>query len=89
MYISVDEGRGYKGDPEAAYQGWKKMVETQELGGIQLMADNGFSSEFIKAYQINSIPRFILIDPEGKIVDPDAPRPSDPKLIEVFKELGI
>jgi len=87
--ISVDEGRGYKGDKAAAYEGWKKMVADKELGGIQLMADNGFNSEFVRNYKINGIPRFILIDPDGNIVSADAPRPSNPALVELFKELGI
>jgi thiol-disulfide isomerase/thioredoxin len=87
--ISVDEGRGYKGDATEAYKGWKKMVTEKELSGMQLMADNGFTSKFIKDYKINGIPRFILIDPEGNIVNADAPRPSDPQLVALFNELGL
>jgi len=87
--ISVDEGRGYKGDASAAYAGWKKMIAEKELGGVQLMADNGFRSKFIQDYKINGIPRFILVDPDGNIVNADAPRPSNPKLIELFNSLSI
>ncbi len=65
------------------------MVAEKELGGIQLFADNDWNSEFVKNYKINGIPRFILIDPNGKVVTPDAPRPSDPKLVELFTELKI
>lgn len=79
--ISVDK-------PEA-HETWAKMVKEESLGGIQLFADNNFESEFIKDYGINAIPRFILLDPEGNIVDSDASRPSDPKLKELFNELGI
>ena len=79
--ISVDK-------PEA-YETWKKMVATEQLGGIQLYADNNFDSQFILDYGINAIPRFILIDGAGNIVDADAPRPSDPKIKELFTELGI
>jgi DNA-binding beta-propeller fold protein YncE len=32
---------------------------------------------FSKDYNVNSIPRFILIDPDGKIYNADMPRPSD------------
>ena len=46
-------------------------------------------SQFVTDYAINSIPRFLLIDPDGNIVSADAPRPSDPKLIELFNELNI
>ncbi|HTM97146.1 MAG TPA: TlpA disulfide reductase family protein [Pedobacter sp.] len=34
---------------------------------------------FAKSYQANFIPRFIIIDKQGKIVDSDAVRPSDPE----------
>lgn len=79
--ISVDK-------PEA-YETWKNMVAAEQLGGVQLYADNNFESQFILDYGINAIPRFILIDPAGNIVDADVARPSDPKLKELFTELGI
>ncbi|MCB0428216.1 MAG: TlpA family protein disulfide reductase [Mangrovimonas sp.] len=92
--ISVDNGRGYRADtPEnakaASKEGWKNMVAEKELGGIQLFADNDWQSEFMLNYKVNSIPRFILIDPEGKIVSPDAPRPSKEELIKLFESLNI
>ncbi|WP_457609918.1 TlpA family protein disulfide reductase [Lutibacter sp.] len=76
-------------DKPNAHKTWKEMVKNEELGGIQLFADNNFESEFIVEYGINSIPRFILLDPEGNIVDADAVRPSNPRLKELLKELGI
>lgn len=92
--ISTDNGRGYRAEtPEEAkklaYDGWRKMVEEKELGGVQLMSDKAFESEFVRAYKINAIPRFLLIDPAGNIVDADAPRPSEDKLIELFNSLEI
>lgn len=83
--ISVDNVDGKRG----SHDSWLKMVKDKELGGTQLFADNDFRSEFIQEYNINSIPRFILIDPQGNIVDADALRPSDPKLKAYFSELGI
>ncbi|WP_067149491.1 TlpA family protein disulfide reductase [Pseudotamlana agarivorans] len=68
---------------------WKKMVEEKELGGIQVIADHAFDSQFVKDYSIKSIPRFILIDPNGVIVTSNAPKPSDPKLIDLFNELEL
>ena len=59
---------------------WKTMVNKRELGGVQLFANNDWNSDFIKAYGINSIPRFILIDPTGKIVSADTSRPSSAEL---------
>jgi thiol-disulfide isomerase/thioredoxin len=59
---------------------WKETVSKESLGGILLFADKDWDSEFIKALGISSIPRFILIGPDGKIIDADAKRPSDPAL---------
>ena len=61
---------------------WLNFVAKNDLQGIQLMADNDFRSDFIKKFGISSIPRFILISPEGIIVDNNAKRPSDPKLVK-------
>lgn len=68
---------------------WEKFVVDRELGGVQLFSDNSWQSKFITDYAIEGIPRFILIDPEGKIVTPDAMRPSNPELREQFDELGV
>ncbi len=87
--LSIDEGRGYKGNAAEAYKGWKKMIADKELGGTQLLADKGFSSKFIQDYKITGIPRFILIDPQGNIINADAPRPSSPQLVEIFNQLKL
>jgi thiol-disulfide isomerase/thioredoxin len=76
-------------DDKKDYEKWKKMVADKELKGIQLFADNDWKSDFVKKYAIDGIPRFILIDTEGKIVNADAPRPSDAKLKELLKEVGL
>ncbi|MFD1316261.1 TlpA family protein disulfide reductase [Namhaeicola litoreus] len=68
---------------------WLAMVKEENLQGIQLLANQEWNSDFVKDYNIQGIPRFILIDKEGKIVDADAPRPSDPRLIELFNKLEI
>jgi thiol-disulfide isomerase/thioredoxin len=79
--ISIDERKDF--------ERWKKMVADKELKGIQLFADNAWESDFVKKYAIDGIPRFILIDTEGKIVSADAPRPSEGKLKELLTEVGL
>jgi len=76
-------------DKAKDHEAWVNMVNDKNLGGVQLFADNNWKSKFITDYAIEGIPRFILVDPEGNIVSGDAPRPSDPKLVELFEELGI
>ncbi|UKM64072.1 TlpA family protein disulfide reductase [Flavobacteriaceae bacterium GSB9] len=76
-------------DKASDFEKWKTMVSDKELKGVQLFADNDWNSQFVQDYGIKGIPRFILLDPEGKIVSVNAPRPSDPKLIELFSTLDI
>lgn len=68
-------------DPEA----WKKAMEEEKVEGIQLIAGGDLS--FLKAYMVQGIPRFILLDKEGKIIDPKMTAPSDPQTAETLKAL--
>lgn len=74
-------------DVQKDFEKWKKFVDEKQLGGVQLFADQDWNSDFMKSFSINSIPRFILIDPTGKIVSADAARPSSPKLQEQLDAL--
>lgn len=74
-------------DVEKDHDKWKNFVTEKHLGGTQLIADKNWLSDFITSYGINSIPRFILIDPKGIIVKGDAVRPSDPKLQKLLDGL--
>lgn len=87
--ISLDDERT-SGSMEKAREAWRKYVtNNKELTGVQLIADKGWNSELVAQYQIKAIPRFVLIDGDGNIISPDAPSPSNPKLIELFDTLGI
>lgn len=77
--ISVDTAKDH--------EKWKNFVTDKQLGGVQLFADNNFESDFMKAYSINSIPRFILLDPKGVIIYANAERPSSEKLSTILDGL--
>lgn len=65
---------------------WLKMIKDENLGGTQLFAggpDNGFS----QYYKVNTIPRFLVFDKQGKIVTVDSPRPSNPQLKSLLEKL--
>ena len=64
---------------------WEKMVSSGELTGTQLYL--GTKSSFQEAYRIDGIPRFILLDKEGKIISNDMSRPSDPKTMQTLNSL--
>ena len=68
---------------------WRDMIKAQGLSGIQLLADKEIASSFIAAYYIQAIPRFIILDKEGKIINSDSPRPSEPELTDILNSLDL
>lgn len=64
---------------------WKKMVEKDQLKGVQLHIGN--KSSFMDDYLVLGIPRFILLDKDGKIISSDMSRPSNAGTVEKFDEL--
>lgn len=69
---------------DANRQAWEKKVKGG-MTGVQLHFDN--DDTFMKQYMINGIPRFILLDKEGKIISADMSRPSDPRTTALLDEL--
>ncbi len=74
--VSIDEQK----DTEK----WKTFVKDKALGGTQLMAEDAWKSDIAQGYNIKGIPRFILIDKDGKIVKADAPRPSSNEIRDLL-----
>lgn len=74
-------------DAKKDYEKWRKMVGDKSLGGVQIIADKDWQSDFVTAYGIDSIPRFILIGPDGKVIDANAARPSEARLVEQLDKL--
>lgn len=77
LSISVDE----------QYNLWTKMLTDKKLKGNQLYSQGAWQSEIVKNYKIQGIPRFIIIDKEGNLVDGNAPRPSSPDLVNILNNL--
>lgn len=64
---------------------WEERVKSGELVGVQLLL--GRRSDFQQAYRIEGIPRFILLGPDGKIVNNDMMRPSSPDIVQVLEKI--
>ena len=69
------------------YEAWESMVTNDDLKGTQIIMKDDEQFDVIRDdFLVFSIPRFILIDTEGKIIDANAPRPSG-NIADVFDEL--
>ena len=70
VYISIDTNREL----------WESRVKKFNLNGYNIMASKSLNEDIgtkvYKAKQVGSIPRFLLLDPEGTIVKDNLPRPS-------------
>ncbi|POY36286.1 hypothetical protein C3K47_11055 [Solitalea longa] len=74
-------------DKEQDKDKWLAMINDMKMGGIQLFG--GPQNELLDFYQIKTIPRFMVFDREGKIVNTNSARPSQPELKELLlKELS-
>lgn len=64
---------------------WQKEMENQQMPWLQVSDLKGFTGEFSKIYNFNSIPTCIFVNPEGVIIDRNM-RGSwlDKKLIELY-----
>ena len=60
---------------------WKKKLEADKPEWKQFIVPDGFKSDLCKEYKISGIPRFMLFDKDGKILNINAPRPSDANII--------
>jgi thiol-disulfide isomerase/thioredoxin len=74
--ISIDEDKN----------SWLKSVQEEKSECISLIANSGWNSDVSKAYQIQGIPTFVLIDKDGKIITCSAPRPSSPDIRKTLDE---
>jgi peroxiredoxin len=56
---------------------WKENIMKLNLDGINLLAEGWTEHPVCKAYNVNAIPHYVIIDQEGKIVDNNADGPGE------------
>jgi thiol-disulfide isomerase/thioredoxin len=78
LYISID------GNDEA----WRKAMQDMGMQGVNVISPGNWSSPACAYYRINSIPRYMIMNKKGEIVEMDATRPNDPELINKLLKLA-
>lgn len=65
---------------------WLEKLKEVKPGGKQLVFSRS-NILFIHRYRVETIPRYVLLDKEGRIIDPDMPRPSNPEMLKILEAL--
>jgi|GEM_PF-1068623 len=77
LYISIDE----------KVEDWRAGMEKHEVEGVNLWAEKAWQDPIAKAYNIVGIPKYYLIDGEGKFNDSAPPRASQNEGKDLIKTL--
>ena len=72
LYISIDA------DPAS----WKKGINDLGIEGVNVNSAGNWNSKVCAYFQINSIPRYMIMNKKGDIVEYNAPRPADPSVLD-------
>ena len=68
-------------------QAWTDMVSQLKLTGMNYRASDAVKQQIYNQFNLQYIPRYILIDKNGKVVDGNAKRPSDPNVVADINKL--
>lgn len=71
-------------DQKSAKKTWLKMVIDS---GIALFGSNDYNTPFVRHYDIEYIPHFLLIGPDGTMISSKTRKPSDPLLRKLLVQL--
>jgi len=74
-------------DKDADVPKWKNFIKKNTMGNIQLWANTEGNKRLTKSWNISSIPRFVILDREGKVVDSNAPFPSSREIRPLLNKL--
>ena len=62
---------------------WKKLIQQHQLSGNLIFIDS-WTKGFAPDYHVTGVPRFMIIDREGRMVSFAAPAPTHPELKEMI-----
>ena len=67
LYISIDAGK----------EAWLNGIKSMDIQGENVHSPGNWNSKAVKYFQINGIPRYMIMNKKGEIVDFNAKRPAD------------
>ena len=66
---------------------WRYVISKEQIKGTHILV-NDYQNVFLnEKFSINGIPRYVLIDSAGKVIDDNAPRPNTEIIVSKITEL--
>ena len=66
---------------------WLDYLKKRPATWAQYIVDEENMDFMKKEYRMTFIPRFLLLDPEGRIISIEFARPSDPECVQILEEI--
>ncbi|MDO5663989.1 MAG: TlpA disulfide reductase family protein [Bacteroidia bacterium] len=68
---------------------WNEVIRKKHLNGQHILLNREQELEFIKIHfgESHGIPRYLIIDKNGKLINNNAPRPSDKETEKLLRDL--
>ena len=73
-------------DTEQQVLGWRKAMDKYKIDWDSWRIDERTTKVFFDEYNMGGVPRYMLLDREGKVMNANAPRPSNSSIIEWLDE---
>jgi len=76
LYISIDADKN----------AWMKGIKDMDIQGVNVISPGNWKSQACRYFQINGIPRYMIMNKKGEIVDTNAKRPADPTVLDDLRK---
>jgi len=77
LYISFDRNKS----------AWENRIMADSLSGEHYLGSREFLKSLKEEYNLVSVPRYFLVNRKGKIIDMDAPAPSEERVVNQINQL--
>jgi len=66
---------------------WRMLIQEEELKGQHFLLSKDLSELLLAELEDKTVPKYILIDKDGSVVDMNAPKPSDYRILVLLNEM--
>ena len=61
-------------------EAWRRTLAKHQVGGVNLLSNEGWDKKIARDFNRPALSQYMLIGPDGMVINEKSPKPSDPKL---------